>query len=349
MTEWPQSDERASDPAADSDRIEQLLRLAGPREAVPPERLRRLRAAAHADWREQTGLRMRRRAIVATLGAVGIAAAVLLAVRVLSPDAVPPPRAARAVATTETVHGAVRVIDAAARRTETTLLQVGDRVAAGQGVDTMSGGQIALRLVDGTSVRVNGGTRLRLLEGTVLALDEGTIYIDSGGATGAPALEVRTPIGVARDIGTRFEVRLLDEELRVRVRDGRVQLMQSREPHEAAPGEELTLDGSGTVVRRAVPVFGAEWAWVLAVGRPFDLEGRTLLAFLTWIADENGWQLRFEDAAVERKAGATVLHGSIEGLTPEEALAAVLPSTGMEHVLEAGMLVVRVSARRTTN
>lgn len=348
MTERRQSDERASDFAAGSDRIEQLLRLAGPREAVPPERLRRLRAAAHADWREHTGLRMRRRAIVATLGAVGIAAAVLLAVRVLSPDVVPP-RAARTVATTETVHGAVRVIKTGAPAAETTLLQVGERVAAGQGVDTRSGGQVALRLVDGTSVRVNGGSRLRLIEATVLALDEGTVYIDSGGATGAPSLEVRTPIGVARDIGTRFEVRLLDEALRVRVRDGRVQLMQSREPHEAAPGEELTLDGSGTVVRRAVPVFGAEWAWVLAVGRPFDLEGRTLLAFLTWISDENGWQLRFEDAAVERKAEATVLHGSIEGLAPEEALAAVLPSTGMEHVLEAGMLVVRVSARRTTN
>ncbi len=348
MTQGRGSDERTSDWAADSDRIEQLLRLAGPREAVPPERLRRLRAAAHADWREQTRLRMRRRAIVATLGAVGIAATVLLAVRALSPDA-GPPRVAGAVATTEIVHGAVRVINADAPEAETTLLQTGDPVAAGQGVDTMSGGQVALRLADGTSVRVNGGTRLRLIEGSVIALDEGTIYIDSGDTTGAPSLEVRTPIGVARDIGTRFEVRLLEEELRVRVREGRVQLMQSREPHEASPGEELTLDGSGAVVRRVVPVFGEEWAWVRAVGRPFDLEGRTLLAFLTWISEENGWRLRFEDVAVERRAGATVLHGSIEGLTPEEALAAVLPSTGMEHVLEAGVLVVRVNTRRTTN
>lgn len=349
MTEGRKPDIRTSDPAPAGDGIDQLLRLAGPRETVPPERLRRLRAAAHADWHEQTGRRMRRRAIVATLGVVGAAATVLLGVRVWSPGAVPPSQPAHALATTDSVHGAVRVMDTDALVEATTLLQVGDSIGAGQGVDTTSGGQVALRLIDGTSVRVNGGTRLRMVASTVLALDEGTIYIDSGSATGGPPLEVRTPIGVARDIGTRFEVHFEAEALRVRVREGRVQLMQSREPHEAAAGEELTLDGSGAVNRRAIPVFGAEWAWVLAVGRPFDLEGRTLLAFLTWIAEENGWQLRFEDAAAEQKAGATILHGSIEGLTPDEALAAVVPATGMEHALEAGVLVVRISTRRQTN
>ena len=52
--------------------------------------------------------------------------------------------------------------------------------------------------------------------------------------------------------------------------------------------------------------------------------------FLDWIAGENGWQLRFADSAVEQKSQTTILHGSIKGLTPEEALAAVLPTSGVD-------------------
>ena len=33
--------------------VESLLRLAGPREAVPAHRMHRLKASAHAEWRAQ--------------------------------------------------------------------------------------------------------------------------------------------------------------------------------------------------------------------------------------------------------------------------------------------------------
>jgi hypothetical protein len=144
-------------------------------------------------------------------------------------------------------------------------------------------------------------------------------------------------------------VRFNGSALRVRVRDGLVQLSQSRESHDAHPGDELTLDGNGTIVRRTVPGYGADWAWVVALAHPFDLEGRSLRDFLDWITRENGWQLRFADAAVEEKARTTILHGSIKGLTPGEALAAVLPTSGVEHQLANGVLLIRLAAEGTKN
>jgi ferric-dicitrate binding protein FerR (iron transport regulator) len=150
-----------------------------------------------------------------------------------------------------------------------------------------------------------------------------------------------------RDIGTRFEVRFNGSALRVRVRDGVVRLSQTRQSHDAQPGDELTLDGSGAIVRRTVPVHGADWAWAMALARPFDLEGRSLRDFLDWIAGENGWQLRFADAAVDKKSLTTILHGSIQGLTPDEALAAVLPTSGVEHRLENGVLLIKLGAGGT--
>jgi len=178
----------------------------------------------------------------------------------------------------------------------------------------------------------------------MLVLDRGAIYVDSGGEPGARSLAVHTPWGIARDIGTRFEVRLHGSALRVRVRDGLVRLSQDRQSHDANPGEELTLDGNGSVGRRSVPVFGAEWAWAFALARPFDLEGRSLRDFLNWIAGENGWRLRFADSAVEQKSLTTILHGSILGLTPIEALAAVLPTSGVEHSLRNGVLLIQPGA-----
>jgi hypothetical protein len=312
----------------DRDQIGPLLRLAGPRDAVPSERAARVKAAVHAEWRQRTRARSQRIAIGWSLGAMATAALVLVGVRLAVRDDAavtgPPP----AIAAVETLSGPVS-------------FRIGDSIRAGGVVDTTGGGRVALRLAGGIAVRVDSETRLRLASETALMLDQGAVYIDSGdGPSGA--LEVRSRVGVARDIGTRFEVRLNDAAVRVRVRDGLVQLTQGRQSHDAHTGDELTLDLSGSVVRRTVPVFGADWAWAAALARPFELEGRSLREFLDWVCEENGWQLRFSDAASEQKGATTILHGSIEGLTGEEALAAVLPTSGVEHQLENGILNIRL-------
>ena len=59
------------------------------------------------------------------------------------------------------------------------------------------------------------------------------------------------------------------------------------------------------------------------------IEGATLESFLNWASGELGLTWRFADRAAERYGRTVVLHGSIEGLTPKEALEAVLPTCGM--------------------
>ena len=335
----------AKPPLSDEgDRIGPLLRLAGPRETVPADRRHRVRAAVHAEWRQQTRIRSRRLTVGWSLGALAAAALVLIGVRVSVRDDTAGPIAPQEIATIESLNGPAQRVASGDTPVGGRFFQIGDRIRVGDGVDTMNGGLAALRLSSGASVRLDRGTRLRLLSGTALALEAGAIYVDSANVPGAPSLEVRTALGVARDIGTRFEVRFNGAALRVRVRDGLVRVNHSRQSHDASPGEELTLDGDGNMVRRPVPVFGAEWAWTFPLARPFDLEGRSLRDFLDWITGENGWQLRFADSAIEQNARTTILHGSILGLTPAEALAAVLPTSGVEHRLESGVLLVQLIA-----
>ena len=87
-------------------------------------------------------------------------------------------------------------------------------------------------------------------------------------------------------------------------------------------------------------MYGPEWEWAFAVGEPFAIEGRSLREFLEWIAGENGWEIQFADRDIEQKSSITILHGSIQGLSPAEALATVLPVSGVPYQFENGVLRV---------
>jgi hypothetical protein len=84
-----------------------------------------------------------------------------------------------------------------------------------------------------------------------------------------------------------------------------------------------------------VPADGSEWEWVQRAAAPMAIEGATLTAFLDWAARETGRPWRFAPG-VPPSAGAMVLHGTIAGLTPEEALSVVLPGCRLRHRVADG-------------
>lgn len=322
------------------DALESLLRLAGPREPVPADRLRRLKCAARVEWQQHTRARRQRRVMAWSVGGLAAAAAALLfALRLLlpSPDA---GASAPRVATVEALPEAARLMVAAPGSADAVPLGVGDTVAAGATLSVSGSSVATIRLASGALLRLDGSTVLRLDASDTASLQRGAVYVS---AEGDASLEVRTSLGAVRDVGTRFEVRLVPDGLRVRVREGLVQVRRDRAVHEARPGDELTVDPTGAVTRRAVPLDGPAWAWTTSRPQAFELEGRTLREFLEWIVAENGWQLRFSDAAVEDKASDTTLHGSIAGLSAAQALAAVLPTSGVAHRLQDGVLSISLA------
>jgi hypothetical protein len=71
-----------------------------------------------------------------------------------------------------------------------------------------------------------------------------------------------------------------------------------------------------------------------------EIEGRPVGEFLDWIARERGLQLTFEDPALYVTAAETGLNGSIDGMSLDQALEAVLPTCGMTHHIQNGTLTV---------
>jgi ferric-dicitrate binding protein FerR (iron transport regulator) len=156
---------------------------------------------------------------------------------------------------------------------------------------------------------------------------------------------VRTAVAIARDVGTQFEVRLVPNlttsglAIRVRVRTGIVELEQDGRLASGRAGTEVTFSSAGTI-SRPIPAYGPAWDWTASLAPTLDIEGHTLSVFLERFAHEHGWELRYADAALARDASGIVLHGSVAGLAPADAVHVAITTSGLRYRLDNGQLVV---------
>src|SRR5262249_54020326 len=222
-----------------------------------------------------------------------------------------------------------------------TTVGIGDALTSGAYLTTTATSRVTLSLARPRGqLRLDVDTRVQLGDDGVISVERGRVYLDAGvGPARGRGFEVRTRHGVVRDRGTRFEVRVTSTSLRIRVRDGAVTFTQHATAREAKAGSELTVTGDD-ITERTVPPCDPEWGWTTALAPPFVLEGQTLGAFLAWVSAEGGWHVRYVDDRRGAAWAAITLHGDIEGLTPAEALAVVLPTCGLRHRIAGAEVLI---------
>jgi ferric-dicitrate binding protein FerR (iron transport regulator) len=318
------------------DTIARLVHLAGARARVPPDREQRVRHAVLDECRAVAGRRRLRRRAIAAATALAIAALAVVAVRIgVRSPAAPPPGGV--VATVERLEGSGASVRVRERSRPTASLRQADTLRTGDEITTGADGRAALRLTEDISLRLDRSSTARLVSRETIELAAGALYVDSGRES--PSLEVRTALGVIRDIGTQFEVRLESNALRIRVRSGIVEVHQSARIVPARAGTEVLVDASGATSRGVAP-YGPAWEWASGLAPTFEIEGRPLAAFLAHLCREHGWTLTYSTSALDREASGIILHGSVDGLEPADALEAVLSTSGLAHRLEQGDLIV---------
>jgi len=336
MSDEPRNSGTPAGPAGPDDPVGRLIRLAGRRQAVPEERLSRLRAVVHASWRRSVS-RDRRRGLAALIGMqIGAAAAVAMLVGGVYWLHDRTRGAGAPVATIVRADGRALRLDGRAA-------EPGGLLVEGGGVTTDAGARVALRTVDGVSIRVDSGTELRLTAARIVELQRGAIYVDTQGSAPSGAIEVRTRLGTIFDTGTQFEVRLAGDGLQLTVRTGGARLARDGRTSPATAGTRLHVNDAGAVETGTVAVDGSEWDWEESIAPPFELEGRTLGDYLDWLERETGWQATFADASIAGTARAIVLHGSTSGVRPADTPDAVLPACGLRHRLEGRVLIIERS------
>jgi transmembrane sensor len=200
-------------------------------------------------------------------------------------------------------------------------------------------GQLAVvNMAGGGQLRLNGNTSIRLTGLRQIGMHRGQIYVDAGGP-GLDDLAVTTPVGVLRDVGTRFDVLMEGTSVRVRVRDGVVRLTAGGIVTDASAGQQLLAEPGAPVVVGVGTTYGPDWDWILRAA-PFQADGAQLEAFLRWVEIEGGLTVDFADPTLRQRAGQTVLHGSIENLGLEDALDVILPASGLTHRTVGGRIVI---------
>ena len=328
--------------------VRQLLEEAGRRPEIPQDDFRVIKAATRAEWQQfvdaRKGRRRGWRGLMTPLpAAAGILLALLLAFFWWQREPELPP--AEAVATIELFSGDVWLEESlgATHAIAGGSLTPGTELVTGDSSDGRRN-LLAIRLANDQSLRLDSGTRARLDSTSRIELIRGAVYVDSGlHPSDQTAVEISTPFGSVVDVGTQFEVRLGDEDqpLRVRVRSGSVFFADGDGEHTATAGEELLVRLDGSVARGNYGASGGEWDWILSAAPALAIDGLALTDFLDWVAAETGLEVRYEDEVLVDAATAIELHGSIEGLRPDEAIIAVLPGTGLAHEVDDGTLSIR--------
>ena len=297
--------------------VRDLLRQPRPA-AVDAARAARVRQAVHAAWRNAAAgkRRWQRGVAIAAAAVLVFAIALPLVDRLREPSA--PPATGPIVAT---------------------LFATSEVVFQGAGITT-NGGRAAIALPNGVELRLDSDTVITVDAERRVSLTHGAIYLDSSNRQGPPEpVEIVARGAVIRDIGTRYEVRLSDQEVRVRVREGRVEVASAFGTRKANRGGQLRVTPSGILVSTA-PISGADWDWIVRAMRPPQLEGRPLTEFLAWAEREGGRTIRFSDAALEQANAATIVYGAIERLTVDEAIDVVLSSCGLSRRNDGDVITV---------
>lgn len=314
---------RNSDRRMDEAQIAELLQKVGARPQPSDAAVRQAREKVHAAWQSEVNARRRQRR---SFGGWATAAGVFLAVGLglfLAQNPAPD---------TSSGHLAHHVNEIAYQPSGTGEWLPVDGVAqfaAGDRLRSGADSYAMVELADGITVRMDAASELELGAGQELYLEEGAVYVD---APGASTVVVETPLGSARDIGTRFEVRMFDDAWRVQVREGIVLMDDHQQGAARAVAGERLLASGDELQRQAIGTTDVSWQWTHQAASPMTIEGSTLGSYLAWWGRESGVEVGYSkpiDAAI---ADQTRLHGDLDGLSMEQGFRAVVAGAGFRVV-----------------
>ena len=317
-------EKREDDQKASNDTLTVLLNLAGPSPNIDKDVEDRVYANVRNAW-STSKTRSWSRPLLWALP-VTLAASVLVVFGWQGPDAVPRAKPVASIVLVADPSGASGI---------------GDHVYAGDVLDTSNGHGLTLALDDDISLRIDAHTLLKVDAANEFTLLAGQIYIDSGDRIHSDRhVTVMTAIGVVKDIGTQFSVRFDKADLSVAVREGRLDLSDGHQTHSARRGDKVTIRPGQSARFESVPIDGDQWNWAVALAPSFDIENRSLLDFLKWSSRELGMELVIESNSMRIEAMRSRLHGSVDGMSPLEAIDAVMSTTKFDYSIDDGAITI---------
>ena len=333
--------------ASDDESLANLMKLAGERPEIPLSVESRVYHRVQEEWRKSSvepsadkvygevhkswrrdALRSR---ILRWLIPAGVAATAVIATVMISQPLTPVMQVAGTIS---------RVVGSGQFTSE---YRDGSAVHVGEIISTASGEGVSLLLALSESLRVDENTQLRVDAADQFTLLGGRVYADTGQFVYRDGgLKINTEFGLVTDVGTQFSVMATDQSLDVAVREGRVDVQNASDSYAARMGERLTLIQGEAATVAELDTHDAYWDWIVELTPAFNMTNKSLLDFLKWAARETGRELQFESDELRMFAMRTDVHGSVEGLTPDEALEAILATTTVRYQIADDRILIKL-------
>jgi len=222
-------------------------------------------------------------------------------------------------------------------------LEVSAELEVGQQILSALNSRMAIRWLNGESIRLDENTELRLNSASEIDLRAGRIYVDTAEAGPTAELAITIPAGLVRHLGTRYMTAVSADGTSVSVREGQVLLEAQGVETVADRGEQLKVNTAGAHSLEKISVYGSQWQWTEELAPAFSSDGRSIADFLDWVAHESGRVVEFDSPEAEKMANDTQLRGQVE-MEPMSALAVVMQTSDLASEISAGTIVVRLPA-----
>lgn len=202
-------------------------------------------------------------------------------------------------------------------------------------------GQALVDLKGGGNLRMASGSEFEVLAKDDVRLESGEMYVDiPPGTRASSAFIARTEAGEFHHVGTQFALAVMQGETRLRVREGSVRWLAADGESTVKAGTEVVFSKGAKAAERPVGTSGKEWDWTAKTTPDFEIDNRPLGDFLEWVARESGRKLVLADDETREQAARVRMHGSVHGLTPMQALSAVMATTELRYDLPDGQIRV---------
>ena len=320
--------------------FESLFKNAAARTRAPAGDETRIRAELHAEWKQAAGRRRWRRLTVGLAAAATVVIAIFAYTGVFNNS--PTQITTGIVASVVKQSGRVMTRPAGANATMQQLLAE-EMLMSGAMIATAHDARLAIRWLDGESIRLDENTQLLLNSETDIELLGGRIYIDSHADDNKPSskneLTINTPFGRVRHLGTQYMTSLTDGSVTVSVRQGSVSVTGNNEESIANSGQQLNVSSRGSVSLAPIATYGESWQWVEEISPGFTLDGRSMSDFLNWVSRESGRSLEYVSPAAETLARDTVMRGTVD-LQPMRALELMLQTSDLVTEVHSGVIKI---------
>jgi ferric-dicitrate binding protein FerR (iron transport regulator) len=317
--------------------LEELFRHASARERPPLEDEQAIRQALHTEWSDLTRHRKRRKAGL-ILAAASVFLAVIVAQNLLNrPQSTGP---AMQLAAVEKLKGDILIHFPGSPETRT--LDASGKLESGQRIVSGVNSRMAIRWLNGESIRVDEHTELSLESAAGITLLAGRIYVETADARSATELIITTPAGKIRPLGTRYMTTVSAAGTAVSVREGQVLVAAHGVETLADRGEQVKVNASGDHSLELISTYGTRWQWTEELAPVFASDGRSIAEFLDWVAHESGRNVAFASPEAEKLASETLLRGQLE-MEPMRALTVVMQTSDLASRISSGTIVVHLS------